>query len=451
MARLLIADDQPDIIEALALLLKAEGFELESARSPAGILAALERREFDGALIDLNYARDTTSGQEGLDLLGRVKAVDATLPVTVMTAWSNVDVAVEAMRRGAYDYIEKPWDNARLIATVRRQVEMAGALRAGRRLERELETLRPTPGRPFMIAESARMRPVLDLMARIAPSDANVLITGEHGTGKELVAQWLHSASARAARPFIAVNLGGLADGVFESELFGHVKGAFTDARTDRTGRFELADGGSLFLDEVANVSLAAQAKLLRVLQTREVERVGSARARRVDVRIMAATNAVLPDEVAAGRFREDLLFRLNTIEIALPPLRDRRDDILPLARYFLDRHAAHYGRRGIAFDNGAVHALLEYAWPGNVRQLENSVERAVLMATGRTVQAADLGLRPPAGGPGARLEDMTLEEAERVLIERALARFDGNVSAAAKALGVSRSALYRRLESNGR
>src|SRR5581483_6270495 len=339
MPRLLIADDQQDIIEALALLLKAEGFELESARSPAGILAALERNEYDGALIDLNYARDTTSGQEGLELLARIKAIDATLPVTVMTAWSSVDLAVEAMRRGAYDYIEKPWDNGRLVATARRQVEMARALRAGRRLERELEALRPTPGRPLMIAEAPRMRPVLELMARIAPSDANVLITGEHGTGKELVAQWLHSASGRAARPFVAVNLGGLADGVFESELFGHVKGAFTDARTDRMGRFELADGGSLFLDEVANVSLAQQAKLLRVLQTREVERVGSARARRVDVRIMAATNAVLPDEVAGGRFREDLLFRLNTIEIVLPPLRERRDDILPLARYFLERH----------------------------------------------------------------------------------------------------------------
>ncbi len=323
MPRLLIADDQADIIEALALLLKAEGFELESARSPAGILAALERSEYDGALIDLNYARDTTSGHEGLELLARIQAVDATLPVTVMTAWSSVDVAVEAMRRGAYDYVEKPWNNARLVATVRRQVEMAKALRAGRRLEREIEALRPTPGRPLMIAEAPRMRPVLELMARIAPSDANVLITGEHGTGKELVAQWLHSASGRAARPFVAVNLGGLADGVFESELFGHVKGAFTDARADRMGRFELADGGSLFLDEVANVSMAQQSKLLRVLQTREVERVGSARARRVDVRIMAATNAVLPDEVAAGRFREDLLFRLNTIEIVLPPLRE--------------------------------------------------------------------------------------------------------------------------------
>jgi DNA-binding NtrC family response regulator len=447
-ARVLIADDQPDILEALALLLKGEGFALEMARSPAGILATLDASEFDAVLMDLNYARDTTSGAEGLDLLARIRSLDPTLPVAVMTAWSSIDGAVEAMRRGAYDYVEKPWDNARLVTTVGRAVAMSQALRTGRRLEREVETLRPGPGRPVLIAESPRMTPILDLMARIAPSDANVLITGEHGTGKELVAQWLHAASTRAGRPFVAVNLGGLSEGLFESEVFGHVRGAFTDAKADRVGRFELADGGSLFLDEVANITLAQQAKLLRVLQTREVERVGSARARRVDVRILAATNAVLHDEVAAGRFREDLLFRLNTIEIALPPLRDRREDVLPLAGVFLDRLARKYGKVGLTFDPGAVHALLSHRWPGNVRELEHAVERGVLMAHGATIQAGDLGLRPP--GVPARLEDMTLDEAERVIIERALARFDGNVSQAARALGLSRSALYRRLEGNG-
>jgi DNA-binding NtrC family response regulator len=292
------------------------------------------------------------------------------------------------------------------------------------------------------------MAPILDLMARVAPSDANVLITGEHGTGKELVAQWLHAASMRAGRAFVAVNLGGLSEGVFESEVFGHVRGAFTDAKSDRVGRFELADGGSLFLDEVANITPAQQAKLLRVLQTREVERVGSARARRVDVRILAATNATLHDEVNAGRFREDLLFRLNTIEIVLPPLRDRREDVLPLAGAFLERHARKYGKVGLMFDLGAVHALLAHLWPGNVRELEHAVERGVLMSQGAAVLAGDLGLRPPSSP--ARLEDMTLDEAERVIIERALARFAGNVSQAARALGLSRSALYRRLEGNG-
>jgi DNA-binding NtrC family response regulator len=446
-ATVLIADDQPDILEALRLLLKGEGYHLETARSPAGILQAIGARDFDAALMDLNYARDTTSGAEGMDLLSRIRSADATLPVVVMTAWSSIDGVVEAMRRGAYDYVEKPWDNARLVSTVARAIEMGRAVRVGRRLESELETLRPVQGRPALVAESPKMRPILDLMARVAPSDANVLITGEHGTGKEVVAQWLHAASTRATRPFVAVNLGGLSDGVFESELFGHVKGAFTDAKADRAGRFELADGGSLFLDEVATVSPAQQAKLLRVLQTREVERVGSARARKVDVRILAATNAVLPDEVAAGRFREDLLFRLNTIEIHLPPLRDRREDVLPLAGSFLARFAEHYGKRGLTFEPGAVHALLAHPWPGNVRELEHAVERGVLMSQGATVGAGDLGLRPPGAPP--RLEDMTLDEAERVIIERALARFDGNVSQAAKALGLSRSALYRRLELN--
>jgi DNA-binding NtrC family response regulator len=448
LPRVLIADDQPDILEALQLLLKAEGYQVETALSPAGILLAVQTHEYDAALIDLNYARDTTSGEEGLDLLGRIRSADATLPVSVMTAWGSVDGAVEAMRRGAHDYVEKPWDNNQLLLTVRRQVEMGRALRAGRQLQTEVDTLRSTPGRPLLIAESPRMRPVLDLMARIAPSDANVLITGEHGSGKELVAQWLHAASARANRPFTAVNLGGLSEGLFESELFGHVRGAFTDAKTDRAGRFELADGGSLFLDEIANISLAQQAKLLRVLQTRDVERVGSSRVKRVDVRILSATNADLRDEVLAGRFREDLLFRINTIEIALPALRDRREDILPLARHFLDRHAQRYGRRGLTLDAGAAQAMLTHGWPGNVRELDHAVERGVLLAQGTAVRAGDLGLRSP--GPPARLEDLTLAEAERAIIERALSRFGGNVSQAAKALGLSRSALYRRLESNG-
>jgi DNA-binding NtrC family response regulator len=446
--RILVADDQPDILEALRLLLKGEDYEVDTALSPAGVLLTVQAHEFDAALIDLNYARDTTSGAEGIDLLGRIRAADPTLPVSVMTAWGSVDGAVEAMRRGAYDYVEKPWNNERLLLTLRRQVEMGRALRAGRQLQTEIDTLRTTPGRPLLIAESPRMRPVLDLMARIAPSEANVLITGEHGTGKELVAQWLHAASGRAQRPFTAVNLGGLSEGIFESEMFGHVRGAFTDAKTDRAGRFELADGGSLFLDEIANISISQQSKLLRVLQTREVERVGSSRTKRVDVRIMAATNADLRDEVLGGRFREDLLFRINTIEIALPPLRDRREDILPLARHFLDQHALRYARRGLTLDAGAAQALLTHNWPGNVRELDHAVERGVLLAQGATVRAGDLGLRPP--GPPARLEDLTLAEAERAIIDRALSRFGGNVSQAAKALGLSRSALYRRLEGNG-
>jgi DNA-binding NtrC family response regulator len=313
MTRILIADDQPDVLEALHLLLKGEGYQTESADSPGGIMTAVGSKDFDLILMDLNFARDTTSGQEGLDTLTRLQAMDSTLPVVVMTAWGSVGLAVEAMRRGARDFIEKPWDNSRLLAILRTQVELSHALREGQRLEAENRLLR-AEGRPTLVAESGAMRPVLDMLARVGPSSANVLITGEHGTGKEVVARSLHALSDRASRPMVTVNAGGLSEGVFESELFGHVKGAFTDAKTDRVGRFELADGGTLFLDEIANVPLNLQAKLLRVLETGELERVGSSKTRRVDVRVVSATNADVAEEVQAGRFREDLLFRLNTI-----------------------------------------------------------------------------------------------------------------------------------------
>ena len=448
MPRILIADDQPDVLESLRLLLKGEGFQTESAISPAGVLAAAEKTDFDAVLIDLNYARDTTSGREGLDLLSRLHALDATLPIIVMTAWGSVELAVEAMRRGARDFVQKPWDNDRLLAILRTQSELAAALRRGARLEAENSVLRGEAA-PALSAASTAMRDVVHILERVAPSDANVLITGENGTGKGLVARALHARSARAARPLVTVNTGGLSEGVFESELFGHVKGAFTDARSDRVGRFELADGGTLFLDEVGNVPPAQQARLLRVLETGELERVGSSRTRRVDVRIVSATNAHLPDEVAAGRFRQDLLFRLNTIEIHMPPLRNRREDIPLLASQFLTRHARHYRKAIGGFEPAALEALMEHPWPGNVRELDHAVERGVLMAAGDRLRAADLALRS-AGDAPARLDDLSLEEVEMHLIKKALARFEGNVSRAAEALGLSRSALYRRLQRYG-
>jgi DNA-binding NtrC family response regulator len=446
--RVLIADDQSDVLEALRLLLKAEGFTLETASSPAGVLAAVEAREFDVALIDLNYARDTTSGEEGLNLLSRIQGIDPTLPVVVMTAWGSVEVAVEAMRRGARDFIQKPWDNARLLAIVRTQIELSQALRKGQRLEAENSLLRGE-GMPKIMAESASMQGVLQVISRVGPSDANVLILGENGTGKGVVARALHAVSSRASRPMVIVNSGGVSEGVFESELFGHVRGAFTDAKSDRVGRFELADQGTLFLDEIANVPLSQQAKLLRVIETGEFERLGSSRTRRVDVRIISATNALLNDEVAGGRFRQDLLFRLNTIEIRLPPLRDRREDLPLLAQHFLRQHAQRYRKRLTGFESGAMQMLLEHSWPGNVRELDHAVERAVLMAPGPLVKPGDLGLRATKDG-GGRLEDMSLEDVECFLIKKAMTRFDGNVSQAAKALGLSRSALYRRLQRYG-
>jgi DNA-binding NtrC family response regulator len=443
--RVLVADDQPDVLESLRLLLKTEGLAVETATSPAAALAAAQGREFDAILIDLNYTRDTTSGEEGLDLLSRLLALDGTLPVVVMTAWGSVELAVAAMRRGARDFVQKPWENERLLATLRTQIELSRALRRGQRLEAENRALR-ADGAADLIATAPAMRPVLDVISRVGPSLANVLITGEHGTGKEVVARRLHALSPRAERPLITVNAGGLAEGLFASELFGHVKGAFTDAKGDRIGRFEMADGGTLFLDEIANVPLGQQAKLLRVLETGEIERIGSSRTQRVDVRVLSATNAVPRDEVAAGRFREDLLFRLNTVEIHLPPLRERREDIAVLAMHFLGRFAERYGRALHGFDASATAAMLSYAWPGNVRELGHVVERAVLMAAGEEIAARDLGLTT-AGEAPRDLDDLSLEQVERVLVEKALKRCGGNVSRAAAELGLSRSALYRRIE----
>jgi len=444
---ILVADDQADVREALRLLLKSEGYAIETVASPAAVISAVQSSDFDAVLLDLNYARDTTTGREGLELVSQLQGLDSTLPTIVMTAWGSVDKAVEAMRRGARDFIEKPWDNARLLATLRTQVELSRALRRSLRLEGENRLLR-RDGAPDLIAESPAMRPVLQLMQRVAPSDANVLITGEHGTGKEVVAQWIHAASSRAGKSLVAVNLGGLSEGLFESEMFGHVKGAFTDARTDRIGRFELAEGGTLLLDEVGTVPLRQQAKLLRVLESGELERVGASRSRKIDVRILSATNADLHEEVTAGRFREDLLFRLNTIEIKLPPLRERREDIRPLAEHFLRRYASRYGKPVAALEPTAVEALETHSWPGNVRELDHALERAVLLAQGGLIRSGELGLRGASGLP--RLEDLPLEEVERLLIRKALERHGGNVSQAAKALGLSRSALYRRLQQYG-
>ncbi len=446
--RVLIADDQPDILEALRLLLKPEGYRVETAGSPAEVLAAVSAGGFDAVLIDLNYTRDTTSGEEGLNLLAGLQALDSSLPVVVMTAWSSVDLAVEAMGCGARDFVQKPWDNHRLLNVLRTQIELSRALRQGQRLEAENSLLR-TAGQQELIAVSPAMKPVLDLVARVGPSPANVLVTGEHGTGKEVVARTLHAISPRAESPLVTVNAGGLSEGVFASELFGHVRGAFTDAREDRMGRFELAHGGTLFLDEIANVPVSQQAKLLRVLETGELERVGSSKTCRVDVRIISATNADLDEAVATGRFREDLLFRLNTVQIHLPPLRERVEDIPVLAAHFLGRYAERYGKELAGFDRVAAGELQRHRWPGNVRELAHVVERAVLLAAGSRIRADELGLSA-APGRGQNLEELSLEEVEQLLVKKALQRHEGNVSRAAETLGLSRSALYRRMEKFG-
>lgn len=441
----LIADDQTDVLDALRLLLKGEGYRIEAASSPQAVLGLIEDREFDSVIIDLNYARDTTSGKEGLDLLDQIRQIDSNLPVIVMTAWGTIELAVEAMRRGARDFIQKPWENPRLLAIVRTQVEFCRMLRVQERLQAENRLLR-AEGRPTLIAESAAMQPVLQMLTKVAPSGANVLITGEHGTGKEVVARTIHALSDRSGNPMVTVNAGGLAEGVFESELFGHVRGAFTDAKSDRVGRFEMADGGTLFLDEIANLGPTQQSRLLRVLETGELERVGSSRTRQVDVRILSATNAKLDEAVAAGDFRPDLLFRLNTIEIRLPPLRDRYEDIVPLAMHFLTAYRSRYAKDILSFGPDALAMLTSHPWPGNVRELDHAVERGVLMASADVVTGADLGLHDSRVSQTS-LENMSIEDVESFLIRKSLNRYAGNVSQAAKALGLSRSALYRRIE----
>ena len=446
--RVLLADDQADVLEALRLLLKGEGYAVGVARSPEEILKQVETGGFDLVLMDLNYARDTTSGREGLELLDQLQEKAPGLPVVVMTAWASVELAVEAMRKGARDFIEKPWDNHRLLSILRTQIALGRALEKGRRLEAENRVLRgdDETGDAF-IAQSPAMEPVLELIERVGPSEAGVLITGENGTGKGVVARRIHQVSPRADQPLVTVNTGAIPESLFESELFGHVKGAFTDAKADRVGRVEMADGGTLFLDEIANIGPKQQAKLLRVLETGELERVGSSRTRTVDVRVLSATNADLGSEVREGRFRQDLLFRLRTVEIPIPPLRERGPDIPLLARHFLALHAKRYRKEISGFTRDALEAMRSYSWPGNVRELDHAVERGVLMARGNEIDTPDLGLGRGGDGGAVHLEEMPLEEVERHLIKKALLRHDGNVSTAADALGLSRSALYRRIE----
>jgi len=447
--KLLVVDDQPAVLEALKLLLTSEGFQVDTVRSPELALEYITVREYDTMLLDLNYTRDTTSGQEGIALLDRISAIDSQLPVVVMSAWGTIDLAVEAVRRGARDFLQKPWDDERLVTTVKNHADLCQALRRGQRLEASNKLL-TNQGRPAFIAEAPAIRGVIDAIAQVGPSHANVLITGEHGTGKEVVAQMLHAVSLRADKPLITVNTGGLPEGTFESELFGHVKGAFTDARADRIGRFELADTGTLFLDEIANVPIRQQAKLLRVLETGAMERVGSSRTRQVDVRVLSATNADLRAACAEGHFREDLLFRLNTVEIHIPPLRERREDIPALSAHFLVKYASRYNKQIEQFSKEAMQRLVEYSWPGNVRELEHTIERSVIMCRENTIHSQHLGLQNANRLQDPDFSEMSLEQVEALLITKALARYNGNVSQAAEVLGLSRGTFYRRMEKHG-
>jgi DNA-binding NtrC family response regulator len=443
--KILLADDQPDVLKALRLLLKPEGFQIETASTVTEITDAVEARDFDVILMDMNYVRGETSGRQGLDILSRIKKIDDTLPVVVMTAWSSVELAVEAIHHGARDFISKPWENERLLTVLRTQAELSRALRKGRQLEQEIVYLKNEESHS-LIAQSHAMLPVLEAIAKVGPSDANVLITGENGTGKGVVAQALHTASGRKENTMVTVNTASIPESVFESELFGHVTGAFTDAKSDRLGRFKLADGGTLFLDEIATIPSKLQSKLLRVLESGEFEPIGSSKTHSVNVRILSATNANLSVEVADGNFRQDLLYRLNTVEIHVPALRDRKEDIPLLAKHFLKGYVTKYRKPITGFDQAALKSLYEYHWPGNVRELDHAIERAVLMTQNQLIGPQDLNLTERIPDE-ARAENLKLEDIERRVIRKAMIKFDGDISKAADALGLSRGALYRRLE----
>jgi DNA-binding NtrC family response regulator len=435
----LIVDDQADVLVSLRLLLRSADITSVQVTSPEAALDAVSRTEFACALLDLNYSVDTTSGHEGLELIGRLRTDVPDLPLVAMTAWGSVDLAVQAMRRGAADFIEKPWNNERILHTVRSQIAMRELLDENRRLRAENALGRETLDL-LRVWESSAMREVTKLASRIAASDANVLILGENGTGKSLLAREIHAMSARSEGPVIRVDMGSLPESRFVDEMFGD------DDGRSRPGRFELAQGGSLILEEIGNIPIAQQVKLLRVLEEGELERSGSTRTHRVDVRVISVTNADLDASVRADRFRRDLLYRLNAMQMRLPALRDRPDDIVPLARHFILRECCRRGRGSMFLAPSAERAMRTYGWPGNIRELQHAVERAVLLADRDEIDVEGLNLCRTIASP-LLLDRMTLPEAEEVIIRNALERNDHNLQRASDALGISRQSLYRRLD----
>lgn len=435
----LIVDDHPDVRLAMRVLLRTENIPSKEVDSPGAAMEAISRSEFSCAVLDLNYSADTTSGNEGLALVGRLREELPDMPLIVMTAWGSIDLAVKAMRLGAADFIEKPWSNARMLHTVRAQLALRDMREENLRLRHEASLARES-SEVLRICESSSMRRVVELVSRVARTHANVLLLGENGTGKSLFARELHALSPRAEDPLIRVDMGSLPESRFVDDMFGE------ERPTPRPGRFELAHRGTLVLEEVGNIAPSNQVKLLRVIEEGELERGGSTRTRRVDVRVVSTSNADLEAAIRANRFRRDLLYRLNAMQVRLPPLRERVEDIVPLARHFLLRECRRLGRDAMVFAPSAERAMRTYAWPGNVRELEHAVERAMLLASGKEIDAADLALTRSVDAPLA-LDSLTLPDAEEMLIRNALERNDHNLQRAAEALGISRQALYRRLD----
>lgn len=446
----LIVDDDDRVLLALKLLLKSEGIAVDACHTPTQALDALRRAHYQLALVDMNYVEDTTSGKEGLALITALRELNEELPIVAMTGWGTIDLAVEAMKRGAADFIEKPWgDNNRLLAIIRTQTKLGAAVQREKKLSAENALLRDAGASERLVCESPAMSQVLSMARRVAPSRLPILITGENGTGKGLLADYIHRHSSCAQAPFIGVNMGAIAETTFESEMFGHTKGAFTDAKADRIGRVELADQGTLFMDEIANLPLAQQAKILRLVEERQYEKLGSSHTRHANIRFISATNADLDALVAERGFRQDLLYRLNGVTLQIPPLRQRQADIRPLAMSFLARARQNYSSPALGFSSQALAALQEYPWPGNIRELQHVVERSVLLAQQEEILESDLQLAArttPHSDSSAALSEMTLDQAEIWFIQQALERHQGNARDAAKSLGISRSALYRRL-----
>lgn len=452
---ILIADDDEDILSALNMLLKSEGFTTATVSSPDEALEALRHRDFDLVLMDLNFSLDTTSGEEGLKLIRAIRQLDELVPIVVMTGWGTIDVAVNTMKNGANDFIQKPWENDRLLAIIKNQTRLASAERQSWKLSQHNQLLREeTSPSKDIIAESEAMMRVINTLKKVAKSDVSVLFTGENGTGKSIFARYLHELSDRRNSPLISVNMGAITEALFESEMFGHVKGAFTDAKSMRIGRFELADEGTLFLDEIANTPYSQQGKLLRVLEDSQFEKVGSSKTQTVNIRLITATNSDLNLAVREGRFREDLLYRVNTVEIDIPPLRHRLEDIIPLANVFLTKAAGKYSRPILSISSAAESVLKSYQWPGNVRELSHVMERAQILCQTSSIQPQDLGLTvtPPNGHERAGARTGTendlrpMNEIETDIIGKRLSYFEGDAAKTAKSLGLSRSALYRRL-----
>lgn len=453
----LIADDDNGVLSALRLLLKSEKINCDAVQNPVAAIAALKQREYGMLLMDMNYDQDTTSGEEGLELIRAAREIDSHLPIAVMTGWGSIELAVAAMRAGAADFIEKPWHNTRVLTCIKNLMELQRQQRTSARMSAENAVLK-SDARSDWIAQSAAMQAMMKTIDAIAATDINILLTGENGTGKSQLAEWIHQHSSRQSASFITVNMSAIPENLFESELFGHIKGAFTDARDTRLGRFELADEGTLFFDEIAELPLSQQAKLLRVLESGHFEKVGSHKQQQANVRVVAATNANLQQRIESGSFRQDLFYRLNGIEIRVPALRERGSDVELLAQHFLNLYTKRYQRAISGFSEAARTALRQYGWPGNVRELRHCLERAVLLCPTDLIQPANLALMTSMDngtthsptGSHHDWDNLTLEDAEKRLLQMALRKHVGNANAAADALGLSRSAFYRRLEKFG-